>query len=121
MSGARTYFWLMLGLCAGVLVPVTALNLMLTANSRRVDKNRLASEWQHATHGVTYAPPISRNRPFKTLRLDDRIGEINTVVFGSSTTMSITADAFPPMLKSYNFAQSGNALRSVIGEVEYVV
>src|SRR4029079_11199744 len=35
--------------------------------------------------------------------------------------MSITADAFPPTLKTYNFAQSGNALRSVIGEVEYVV
>ncbi|HTM52968.1 MAG TPA: hypothetical protein VL175_03030 [Pirellulales bacterium] len=94
---------------------------MLTANSLRADKNRLASEWQHATRGVTYAPPISRNRPFKTLRLDDRIQEINTVVFGSSTTMSITGEAFPPALKSYNFAQSGNALRSVIGEVEYVV
>jgi hypothetical protein len=121
MSGARTYVWLVLGLCAGFLVPVTALNLMLTENSLRADKNRLASEWQRSTHGVTYAPPISRNRPFKTLRLDDRIHEVNTIVFGSSTTMSITAEAFPPPLKSYNFAQSGNALRSVIGEAEYVV
>ena len=121
MIGARAYFWMVLGLCAAVLVPVTVLNLMLTANGLRADKNRLASEWQHSTHGVTYAPPISRNRPFKTLRLNDRILDINAVVFGSSTTMSITADAFPPVVKSYNFAQSGNALRSVIGEAEYVV
>jgi hypothetical protein len=118
---ARAYVWLVLGLCAGFFVPVAALNLMLTANSLRSDKNRLASEWQHSTHGVTYAPPISRNRPFKTLRLNDRIDGINTVVFGSSTMMSITADAFPPPLKSYNFAQSGNGLASVIGEAEAVV
>jgi hypothetical protein len=121
MTGARAYVWLVLGLCAGFLVPVAVLNLMLTANGLRADKNRLASEWQHSTHGVTYAPPISRNRPFKTLRLDDRIDEINTVIFGSSTMMSITADAFPPPLKSYNFAQSGNGLTSVIGEAESVV
>jgi hypothetical protein len=94
---------------------------MLSANNLRADKNRLASEWQQSTRGVTYAPPLGWNRPFKTLRLNDRIAEINTVVFGSSTTMSITKDAFPPPLRSYNFAQSSNSLRSVIGEAEYVV
>jgi len=118
---ARTYSWLVLVLCAACLLPVAGLNLVLTSNSLRIDKNRLASDWQQMTHGVTYAPPISQNRPFKTLRLNDRIGEINTVVFGSSTTMSIVADAFHPPLKSYNFAQSGNSLRAMIGEAEYVV
>ena len=118
---ARTYVWLVLALCAGFLAPVIGLNLQLSANSLVADRNRLASEWQQARRGVTYAPPISYNRPFKTLRLNDRIGEINTVVLGSSTTMGIVEDAFPPPLKSYNFAQSGNALRAMIGEAEYIV
>ena len=118
---ARAYTWLVLALCAGFLVPVIALNLLLAANNLRVDKNHLASDWQQATRGVTYAPPISQNRPFKTLRLNDRIADINTVVFGSSTTMGIRESAFPPPLKSYNFAQSGNSLLAMIGEAEYVV
>jgi len=118
---ARIYVLLVLGLCAAVLVPVVALNMLLAANSLRVDKNRLASDWQQSTRGVTYSPPISHNRPFKTLRLNDRITEINTLVFGSSTTMGITEDVFPPPLKNYNFAQSGNSLSAVIGEAEYVV
>ena len=95
---ARAYTWLVLALCAGFLVPMIALNLLLAANYLRVDKNRLASDWQQATRGVTYAPPISHNRPFKTLRLNDRIDGINTVVFGSSTTMGIGEGAFPPPL-----------------------
>lgn len=118
---ARAYTWLVLALCAGFLVPVIALNLLLASNNLRVDKNRLASDWQQATRGVTYAPPISQNRPFKTLRLNDRIDGINTVIFGSSTTMGIGEGAFPPSLKSYNFAQSGNSLLAMIGEAEYVV
>ena len=118
---ARTYVWLVLALCAGFLAPVIALNLLLASNNLRVDKNRLASDWQQATRGVTYAPPISQNRPFKTLRLNDRIDGINTIVFGSSTTMGIGESIFPPPLKSYNFAQSGNSLLAMIGEAEYVV
>lgn len=117
----RAYTWLVLALCAGFLVPVTALNVLLAANNLRVDKNRLASDWQQATRGVTYAPPISQNRPFKTLRLNDRFADINTVIFGSSTTMGIRESAFPPPLKSYNFAQSGNSLWAVIGEAEYII
>ena len=113
---ARAYTWLVLALCTGFLVPVAALNLLLAANNLRVDKNRIASDWQQATRGVTYAPPISRNRPFKTLRLNDRIADINTVIFGSSTTMGIRESAFPPPLKSYNFAQSWNSLWAVIGK-----
>ena len=118
---ARAYAWLVLALCAGFLAPVIALNMLLAANNLGVDKNRLASDWQQETRGVTYAPPISQNRPFKTMRLNDRIPEINTIVFGSSTVMGITAEAFPPSLKIYNFAQSSNGLQRVIGEAEYVV
>ncbi len=117
---SRAYVWLVLALTAAFIVPAAALNLALIANSLRADKNRLASDWQQATRGVTYAPPISYNRPFKTLRLNDRIGEVDTIVFGSSTMMGLTADAFPPPLAAYNFAQSGNPLLAMIGEAEYL-
>lgn len=117
----RAYVWTVLALCATFVVPAVGLNLALLSGGLSVDKNRLASEWQQATHGVTYAPPISRNRPFKALRLADRIVDVNTVVFGSSTTMGIVEGVFPPPLKSYNFAQSGNSLGSMLGEAEYVV
>jgi hypothetical protein len=117
----RAYFWWLTGGCAAVLVPVVVLNLILLANDYRHDKNRLASQWQQETRGVTYAPPITSNRAFKTLRLHDRLAEINTLVFGSSTAMSITADAFPAGIRAYNFSQSGNALRSVLGEADYVI
>jgi hypothetical protein len=119
--GARNYVWLVLALVAAFLVPAAALNLTLITTTLRADRHRLASDWQQATRGVTYSPPISHNRPFKTLRLNDRIGDIDTVVFGSSTMMGLTADAFAPPLAVYNYAQSGNPLRSMIGEAEYIV
>lgn len=117
----RTYTAWVVGGCLALLAPVVMLNLLLLANDHRHDKNRLASRWQQESGGVTYAPPISSNRAFKTLRLADRLPEINTLVFGSSTAMSITADALPPALRAYNFSQSGNGLLSVIGEARFVV
>lgn len=117
----RTYTVWVVGGCLALLAPVVALNLLLLTNDYRHDKNRLASRWQQETGGITYAPPISNNRAFKSLRLADRLPEINAMVFGSSTAMSITADALPPKMRAYNFAQSGNPLRSVIGEAEYVL
>jgi hypothetical protein len=118
---ARAYVWLVLALCAALIVPVAVLNLMLAANNLRFDKNQLAADWQQATRGVTYAPPITHNRPFKTLRLNARIGEINAVVFGASTTMGLVDDALPAGVESYNFAQTGNPLGAMIGEAEDVL
>ncbi|MBX9903512.1 MAG: hypothetical protein K2Y31_04080 [Burkholderiales bacterium] len=117
----RAYTGWVIGGCLALLAPVVALNLVLIGNDYRHDKNRLASQWQQETRGVTFAPPITSNRAFKTLRANDRLAEINTLVFGSSTAMSITADAFPAGLRAYNFAQTGNPLPSVIGEAGYVV
>jgi hypothetical protein len=116
----RAYTAWVVGGCLALLAPVLALNLLLLGNDYRHDKNRLASRWQQESGGVTYAPPISSNRAFKTLRLADRLPEINTLVFGSSTAMSVTADVFPPGLRAYNFAQSGNPLLNVIGEAQFV-
>ena len=118
---SRAYVALVLGPCAAILAAVLTLNLMLAYNNIRHDKNALASAWQQRTRGVTYAPPINDNRLFKALRLSDRVGEIDAIVFGSSTTMGIREAAFAPPLRVYNFAQSGNSLVAVAGEAEYVV
>lgn len=117
----RAYVAWVSGGCLAALAPVLLLNLLLIGNDYRFDKNRLASGWQQQARGVTYAPPIAQNRAFKTLRLNDRIGEINAIAFGSSTAMGITADALPPGFRLYNFAQSGNSLLSVIGEARYML
>jgi hypothetical protein len=81
---------------------------------------RLASDWQQATRGVTYSPPIWSNRPFKALRLHDRLPDINAVVFGASSVMAITAGVFPEGVRAYNFSQSGNTLVESLAEVEYI-
>ena len=44
--------------------------------------------WQQATRGITYAPPLSANRPFKTARLYDRLPEINAMIFRSVMSRS---------------------------------
>lgn len=108
--------------CFGTtLLPIFILNLILlndTLGNHR--KALLASRWQQQTRGITYAPTLSDTYLFKTLRLNDRLPEINTVVFGSSTTMGITQQAFPDTLRIYNYAQTGHSLSAAIGEAEYV-
>lgn len=119
-SHAR-YVWIFSALTIAVLLPVLLLNYMLGARSLDGAATVLpASRWQHATHGVTYAPPLSNSRPFKVARLFDRLPEINTVIFGSSTAMGITQGMFPGDMAIYNFAQTGNSLRTVIAEAEYL-
>ena len=104
---------------AAVLLPVLALNFLLGLRSLGGGAAVIhASEWQQATHGVTYAPPLSDNRPFKSARLFDRLPDINTVVFGSSTAMGITQSMFAAGMQIYNFTQTGNALTTVIAEAE---
>lgn len=114
----RAYNGWIIGGTLALLMPLIALNLMLLANDTRHDKNRLASEWQQQTGGVTYPPPISNNQAFKILRLADRLPEIDAVVFGSSTMLTVGAEVFPPGWRLYNFAQTGNPLLNVIGETE---
>lgn len=120
MTG-RTYLLLILSLCAAVLAPTIALNLALGNRSLgSPEVTRMASDWQQATRGVTYSPPIMSNGAFKTLRLHDRLPEINAIVFGASSAMGITAAMFPKEMKVYNFSQSGNGLGSSLGEARYI-
>jgi hypothetical protein len=117
----RVYVLILLVVMAAVLLPVLALNYVLGLRSLGGGAAALgASEWQRTTRGVTYAPPLSNNRPFKTARLFDRLPEINTVVLGSSTAMGITQNMFPDGAKVYNFAQTGNPLTTIIAEAEFL-
>lgn len=117
----RHYFRILLFSFCATLLPVLVLNMILLndtlGNNQKV---LLASQWQQRTQGVTYAPTLSDTHLFKTLRLLDRLPEINTVVFGSSTALGIAQSAFPDTLHLYNYAQTGHALSSVIGEAEYI-
>ena len=80
MTGKR-YVLVTLSLFAAVLAPGVTLNLLLGNRALgSPEVTRLASEWQQATRGVTYSPPITSNGPFKILRLHDRLPEINAVV-----------------------------------------
>ncbi len=115
------YVRLCAALVAAVLLPVLALNYLLGLRGLGgAAAVAHASQWQSATRGVTYAPPLSANRPFKAARLFDRLRDINTVVFGSSTAMGITQDLFPGEMKIYNFSQTGNPLHTVIAEAEFL-
>jgi len=118
---SRHYNAVLLAGLGFALAAVVGMNLVL--GERALGSPALvkaASEWQHATGGVTYPPPITANRPFKALRLADRLPEINAVVLGASTSMGLTADAFPPRVRAYNLAQTANPPHATIGEAEYI-
>jgi hypothetical protein len=107
-----------LGLALGL---VLALNLVLGDRGLgSLQSTRAASLWQQATRGVTYAPPVGGTRPFKVLRLADRLPEINALVLGSSTLMGITQNMFPSDLRVYNLAVTGNSTAAIAGEAQYV-
>ncbi len=121
MEKHRLYVTLLGFMLGFSLLAILLMNLQLEKNDLGGNRKAfLASGWQQKTQGVTYSPPLSSTRLFKTLRLNDRLHAINTVIFGSSTAMGVRADMFPPPMKAYNFAQTGNPLLSVIGEAEYV-
>lgn len=121
MAAVR-YVAVLLGSLGALLAVVLALNLPLGERALGSPEIvRAASDWQQATRGVTYPPPITANRPFKILRLHDRLPEVNGVVFGASSSMGLTADAFPDGIRIYNFAQTANPLHSTIPEAEDVV
>ena len=122
VAAHRRYVAVVLGILGALLGFVLAFNLLLGERAvGSAEIVRQASAWQQATRGVTYPPPITANRPFKILRLHDRLPEINGVVFGASSAMGLTADAFPGSIRIYNFSQTANPLHSTIPEAEYVV
>jgi hypothetical protein len=120
----KRFLWGLAGGFAATLLPIFALNFFLLSNTLGNSQLILAaSKWQEQTHGTTYAGGVgiaTGQRLFKTLRLLDRLPEINTVVLGSSTLMGITQTAFPEKYRIYNFATNTNPLYMVIGEAEFI-
>lgn len=123
MSGPHKRFLTWVTVCFAVtLLPIFILNmLLLDSTLGNTHKVLLASQWQQGTRGVTYAPTLSDTHLFKTLRLNDRLHDIDTVILGSSTALGITATMFPGELRAYNFAQTGHDLSSVIDEAEFLI
>ena len=122
MTASARYLLLVVLIAGGALGAMLGLNLLLGERALGgPEAVRLASEWQQQSKGVTYSPPTTRTRPFKSLRLADRIADINAIALGSSTGMGIRAELFPEPLKLYNFTLTANATANLIGEAEYLL
>lgn len=120
-AGAR-YLTVFLAAAGSLLGLMLGLNLLLGERALGgPESTRLASEWQQQSKGVTYAPPTTRTRPFKSLRLADRLPDINAVVLGSSTGMGIRGELLPAPLRAYNFTSTANPTSNLVGEAEYLV
>lgn len=103
------------------MLPAIALNWILLKNEGNVEAMSFsASDWQQKTRGITFTPTLGNNGFFKTLRLNDRLPEINTVIYGASTAMTIDSSMLPQAWRLYNFTQSGSPLRASIAQAEYL-
>lgn len=104
------------------LLPLYALSLkQVDASLEGRSNTRLASQWQQASRGVVSAPSPQETSYLKSLRLKDRLPEIDTVVFGASTTFGVEQDMFPSPMRMYNFSKNGVDLSTMIGEAEYLL
>jgi hypothetical protein len=122
MTDSARYLSVLLAVAGVTLGLILGLNLLLGERELGSPQvTRLASEWQEETHGVTYAPPVTRTGPFKALRLADRLPDVNTIVLGSSTGMGITAALFPKPLNLYNLTLTANPTARLVSEAEYLV
>lgn len=116
----RYLLWLSL-LCCITMLPAIVLNWILLKNEGNVEAiSFAASDWQQKTHGITFTPTLGNNGFFKTQRLNDRLPEINTVIYGASTAMTIDSSMLPQQWQLYNFTQSGSPLRASIAQTEYL-
>lgn len=120
MSGKR-YLFVFIGLFFITIALILVLNLALGDRSLgSTQAAQAASAWQRATRGVTYAPPERNARPFKALRLADRLSEVNTLVLGSSTLMGIAQSMLPTDMRLYNLTVPGNSTAGIASEAQYI-
>lgn len=120
-NGYKRYVAWLLGVLGVVLALLLAMNLLIGGRSLgSLEMAREASRWQQTTQGTTYAPPTTNARPFKILRLADRLPHIDALVLGSSALMGITGDMFPSSIRIYNFTLTGNPTSLIAAEAEYV-
>ena len=118
---ATRYLRYLLLFCALTWLPAVLLNLVLVRNEGNIEEiSFAASQWQEKTKGITFSPTFGNNSLFKTLRLNDRLPEVDTVLFSSSTSMPIHSAMLPAHWHLYNFSQSGSALSASIAQAEYL-
>jgi hypothetical protein len=121
VSSSKRYLFVFIGVFLSLLNVIVALNVALGERGLgSADAVRQASAWQHATRGITYAPPAMNSRPFKAHRLADRLADINTVVLGASSLMGVTQAMFPETMRIYNFSLTANPTSAVTAEAEYL-
>ncbi len=117
----RRYLFVLVGVLGLTLAMILAANLKLGDRGLgNLEATRTASEWQQATRGITYAPPVGNTGPFKVLRLADRLPDINAVVLGSSTLMGVTPAVLPASWRVYNLTVTGNPTATISGEARYI-
>ena len=117
----KRYLFVFMALFFVPLMLILLLNLALGARALGGSEVvRQASAWQQQTRGTTYAPPVTNSRAFKSLRLADRLGEINTVVLGASSLMGVTEAMFAAPMRLYNFTLTANATASITAEAEFL-
>ncbi|OQA34071.1 MAG: hypothetical protein BWY57_00756 [Betaproteobacteria bacterium ADurb.Bin341] len=115
------YLRFLLLFCALTWLPAIVLNFVLVKNEGNIEEiSFAASAWQEKTKGITFSPTFGNNSLFKTLRLNDRLAETDTIVFSSSTSMPIDSTMLPSHWHLYNFSQSGSPLSSSIRQAEYL-
>lgn len=121
-STHQRFLWLLLACFCVSVLPILALNMILLQHSLAGNQStQLASLWQQSKHGIVNAPSSRDNYYFKQLRMRDKLPEINTVVFGASTSFGIDQTMFPASMHIYNFSKNGIGLGTMIGEAEYVL
>jgi hypothetical protein len=115
----RYTLWFLAVFAAGAITLVALNGLRARRSWMQAGFIAQAAEWQSATGGIVDIPfPLQRS--FKALQLRAILPGVETMVFGSSTTQTITAGMLPGHA-FYNFSISGNTTSQEIAEVAYVV
>lgn len=84
-----------------------------------------ASDWQDKSQGLTkigFANGVEKIYKLDRIRkIINQKKDVNTIVFGSSTSETIKSSMFPQNQKVYNFSQSANPTPALVSELEALV
>jgi len=104
--------------------PIFLSNLRLNYKSfiASCDQEKAAADWQYQTKNVACLSSQGSGK-FKKFRIMNALmhGEVNTIIFGSSTAQGIKSSMFPIDQKVYNFALDSNPLYAIISQVDYFI
>ena len=116
------YNLLLLGLTAGIVFCFLIIILNVTDGYKAENPLiKQAIDWQNQTKGIV-AISSKLATLYKHETAPDYIAnnKINTIVFGSSTMMTVRSNIFPKQFRVYNNATNSNPLHKTIGELRYL-